>query len=300
MQKLSGIDATFLYMETPETPMHISSLMLLEPVAKDENPFEAMKAQIAARLHEIPAFRRKLKHTPFQIDHPVWVEADKVDMDYHVKHAHLPKPGNVEQLRLVVQGLHTIPLDRDRPLWQFYVIEGLEDKHFNLPKGSFALYTKAHHASIDGGGGINVMDILSDREPVPRPPLPKSEIFLNTENPGFFELIGSAYGKFAQYQADTLMATPKYVRAFGKVLKNAAENSKYLLKDNLPAPKTRFNVRIQKQRVFGAQSLNIKDVITVAKQTKTTLNDVVLSICGGSLRSHLDCHGELPKRSLIA
>ncbi len=300
MQKLSGIDATFLYMETPETPMHISSLMLLEPVAKGENPFEAMKAQIAARLHEIPAFHRKLKHTPFKIDHPVWVEADKVDMDYHVKHAHLPKPGNLEQLRLVVQGLHTVPLDRDRPLWQFYVIEGLEDPAFNLPKGSFALYTKAHHASIDGGGGINVMDILSDREPTPRPPLPKSEIFLNTENPGFYELLGSAYGKFAQYQADTLMAAPKYVKAFGNIMRNAAENSRHLFKDNRPAPKTRFNVRIQKQRAFGAQSIPIKQVIAVAKQTKTTLNDVVLSICGGALRNYLDGHNELPKRSLVA
>lgn len=300
MQKLSGIDATFLYMETPETPMHVSSVMMLEPVAKGDNPYESMKSQIAARLHEIPAFHRKLMPTPFHIDHPVWVQADKVDMDYHVKHAHLPKPGNLEQLRHIVQGLHSLPLDRDRPLWQFYIIEGVEDPDFNLPKGSFAIYTKAHHSSIDGGAGVNVMDILSDQERTPRKPLPKSEIALTTEKPGFYELLGSAYGKFAQYQVDTLKATPKYIKAFGNVMKNAAENREHLFKDNRPAPKTRFNVRIQKQRSFGASTLSIKDTIAIAKQTKTTLNDVVLAVCGGALRRYLIRHDELPKRSLVA
>jgi len=300
MQKLSGMDATFLYMETDETPMHISSLLVCEPAKKGENPYEALKAQIASRLHEIPSFHRKLMHTPFYIDHPVWVTAEAVDLDYHIKHARLPESGNVEQLNMLIQGLHSLRLDRDRPLWQFYIIEGVEDAEFGLPKGSFAIYTKGHHACLDGGAGISAMDILSDREPIPRPPLPKSQIRLYSEKPGFFELLGSAYGKFLQQQVDLVAALPALSMAMGKLAKSILSDSRGALKNLRPAPKTRFNVRIQKQRAYGAQTLNLKEVIGVAKATKTTLNDVVLAICGGALRRYLDGHGELPDRSLVA
>jgi len=300
MHKLSGMDATFLYMETNETPMHISSLLVCEPAQKDASPYEALKAQIVARLHEIPSFHRKLKHTPFYIDHPVWVEAGIVDLDYHIKHARLPNPGNLEQLRMIVQGLHSTQLDRDRPLWQFYIIEGVEDPGFGLKAGSFALYTKAHHASLDGGAGISVMDILSDFKPTPRPPLPNNEIKMFSEDTGFFELLGNAFGRFVQLQADGIKNTPALIKTVGNVVNNAMENESSLIDDFLPAPRTRFNVRIQKQRAFGAQTLPLREVIAVAKQTGTKVNDVVLAICGGALRNYLLRHDELPERSLVA
>ena len=116
MHKLTGMDATFLYMETDETPMHVSGLLICEPPEEGVNPYEALKSQIAARAHEIPSFHRKLMPTPFYVDHPVWVTAETVDLDYHIKHARLPAPGNVEQLREIIQGLHSLTLDRDRPL----------------------------------------------------------------------------------------------------------------------------------------------------------------------------------------
>jgi len=300
MQKLSGMDASFLYIETDETPMHISSLMICEPVKKGENPFEALKSQIAARLHEIPSFHRRLMHTPFYIDHPVWVTAEEVDLDYHIKHARLPEPGNLEQLRMLIQGLHSLTLDRDRPLWQFYIIEGVRDHAFGIPKGCFAIYTKGHHACLDGGGGVSAMDIISDREPTPRPALPKSKIRLSAEKPGFFELLGTAYGKFVQQQVDLLVAMPSLSKAMIKLAGSLFEDPRGAMKTLRPAPKTRFNVRIQKQRAYGAQSLKLKEVIGVAKATKTTLNDVVLSVCGGALRKYLISHGELPERPLIA
>ncbi len=300
MRKLTGIDATFLYMETNDTPMHISSLMICEPTREGENAYEALKSQIVDRLHEIPAFHRKLMQTPFYIDHPVWVETDVVDLDYHIKHARLPNPGNLEQLRMVVQGLHSLVLDRSRPLWQFYIIEGIEDPAFKLKKGSFALYTKCHHACLDGGGGISAMDILSDTEPTPRKPQPKSEIRFASENPGFFELIGSAYGKFVQQQVNNVVALPALSKALGNVVKNTFEDSEGLMKSLRPAPKTRFNVRIQKQRAFAANSISLKETIAVAKATGTSVNDVALSICGGALRRYLEGHKELPDRSLVA
>lgn len=302
MQKLSGIDASFLYMETDETPMHISSLAVCEPAKDGENPYEALKSQIAERLHEIPSFHRKLMHTPFYIDHPVWVSAEVVDLDYHIKHASLPAPGNVEQLRMLVQGLHSLRLDRDRPLWQFYIIEGLEDPEFGLPKGSFALYTKGHHACLDGGAGVSAMDIISDREPTPRPPLPqpKNKIKLYREKPGTFELLGTAYGKFLQQQVDLIAAVPTFGKAMAGLAKVFIDDGLGFLKTLRPAPKTRFNVRVQKQRAFGAQSLPLYDVIGLAKKTGATLNDVVLAICGGALRRYLEQHKELPKDSLVA
>lgn len=300
MHKLTGMDATFLYMETDETPMHVSGLLICEPPQEGENPYEALKSQIAARAHEIPSFHRKLMPTPFYVDHPVWVTAETVDLDYHIKHARLPAPGNVEQLREIIQGLHSLTLDRDRPLWQFYIIEGVEDEAFGLKKGSFALYTKSHHASIDGGAGIAVLDIISDREPTPRPPLPKNKIRLYSEKPGAFELLGSSYGRFLQQQVDFVKSVPDLVKAAGSFAKVASEDTSAVMKNLKPAPKTRFNVRIQKQRAYGAQSLMLMDVIALAKRTSTTLNDVVLSICGGALRRYLDNHKELPEESLVA
>ena len=300
MHKLTGLDASFLYMETDETPMHVSSLLICEPSKEGDNPFELLKSQIAERAHEIPSFYRKLKNTPFYMDHPVWVTAKDIDFDYHIKHARLPSPGTVEQLRTLIQGLHSLTLDRDRPLWQFYVIEGIEDAEFGLPKNSFALYTKSHHASIDGGAGIAVMDIISDRAPTPRPPLPKNKIRLQEEKPGMFELIGASYGRFMQQQADLLGKIPSILKAAGSFAKVAFEDSASLMKTMQPAPKTRFNVRIQKQRAFGAQTLSLPEVIGLAKQTGSTLNDVVMAICGGALRRYLEGHNELPEESLVA
>lgn len=300
MHKLTGMDATFLYMETDETPMHVSGLLICEPAKEGENPYEALKSQIAARAHEIPSFHRKLMPTPFNVDHPVWVTAETIDLDYHIKHARLPAPGNVEQLRTLIQGLHSLTLDRDRPLWQFYIIEGVEDASMGLRKGSFALYTKSHHASIDGGAGIAVMDIISDREPTPRPPLPKNKIRLYAEKPGMFELLGNSYGRFLQQQVDFVKAVPDLVKAAGSFAKVVSEDSSSFFKTLQLAPKTRFNVRIQKQRAYGAQSLSLPDTIALAKRTGTTLNDVVLAICGGALRRYLEGHNELPDKSLVA
>ncbi len=300
MHKLTGLDATFLYMETDETPMHVSGLLICEPPQKGDNPYELLKSQIAERAHEIPSFHRKLMPTPFYVDHPVWVNAESIDLDYHIKHASLPPPGDVEQLRMIIQGLHSLTLDRDRPLWQFYVIEGLEDPKMGLPKGSFALYTKSHHASIDGGAGIAVMDIISDRAPTPRPPLPKNKIRLQAEKPGMFELLGSSYGRFLQQQVDIVKKVPDMVKAVGSIAKVAMDDAGSMMKTLQPAPKTRFNVRIQKQRAYGAESLSLPDTIALAKQTGTTLNDVVLTICGGALRRYLQGHKELPEAALVA
>ena len=117
MKRLSDLDALFLYMETPETPMHVASVTIFRPAAASDDLFQRFRAHTAARLDLVPSYRRRLEWTPLGIDHPVWVDDDAVDLDYHIRHAALPKPGGMAELRTLVAQMHAVPLDRTRPLW---------------------------------------------------------------------------------------------------------------------------------------------------------------------------------------
>ena len=135
MKRLSFLDALFLYMETPETPMHVASVTIFKPESPQDDLFARFREHVAARLDLLPSYRRRLEATPLGIDHPAWVVEDKIDLDYHIRHAALPKPGGMEELRALIAQLHAVPLDRSRPLWEYHFIEGLED-------GAFAVYSR--------------------------------------------------------------------------------------------------------------------------------------------------------------
>lgn len=294
MDRLSGLDAMFLYLETPQTPMHIASLMVCEPPeGYEDNPYDAFRAQIASRIHEVPVLTRILQPTPLRLDHPVWVKAETIDLDYHIRRAALPKPGSAQQLRTMVEHLHTQVLDRTQPLWQYHVIEGLEG-------GRFALYLKSHHASLDGGGGVLALDILSDRAPTPRPPLPTPQVRLFTRKPGFFEMLGHAYGSLIQQQVNAVGRLPALARTVGRMVRSAVQDGTWSLGDLKPAPHTIFNTRIGRRRAWGMASMPLADVKALAKATGSTLNDVVLVACGGALRRYLTAHKALPEASLVA
>ena len=165
MDRLSALDASFLYGETPETPMHVGAMVICEPPPEGVKPFETFREHIRERLHLLAFFQRKLGLSPIQLDHPVWVEELEPDFEYHIRHMALPKPGSDEQLIKLVTRLHMILLDRERPLWQFYVIEGLKG-------GRFALYLKMHHATIDGGASSAAIETIFSYEPQPAPVAP--------------------------------------------------------------------------------------------------------------------------------
>ncbi len=173
MKQLGGIDATFLYMETPETPMHVAGLTLYEPPENFSGSFfEHFKKFFLTRMHLAPIFEKKLARTVLELDHPLWVDAGELDFDYHLRRATLPNPGTWRQLEELVGDLHSVPLDRTRPLWQFTVIDGLDD-------GNVAIYSKVHHAAVDGGAGMAIAAALYDMSPVPRnvkPPEPKKKV----------------------------------------------------------------------------------------------------------------------------
>jgi WS/DGAT/MGAT family acyltransferase len=294
MDRLSGLDAMFLYLETAQTPMHIAGLAICEPPkGYSGHPFEEFKAQVISRLHEVPSFSRVLQNQPLRLDHPVWVTADHIDLDYHFRKAALPKPGSWKQLMTMVEHLHTQLLDRKRPLWQYHVIEGLEG-------GRFALYLKTHHACLDGGGGVMALDIVSDREPKPREPYPKPEVRFHTRKPGFFEMLGHAFGSVIQQQVDAVRATPAALRVLRNVVRSAVKERTWGLDAVRPAPHTIFNGRVGRRRAFATGTLPVGEVKMMGKAAGATLNDIVLTICAGGLRRYLADRNQLPGESLVA
>ena len=159
IRSLSGLDAGFLYIETPEAPMHVGALALFAyPESIDGSLIEHVRAHLAGRLHLSGVLNQRLALMPFDLGHPIWVNADEIDLGQHVRHARLPKPGSLAALEKLVAKLHAEPLDRSRPLWQFWIIEGLRD-------GGFALFTKVHHAALDGAAGVALAHALLDLGP---------------------------------------------------------------------------------------------------------------------------------------
>ncbi|MGZ8259001.1 MAG: WS/DGAT/MGAT family O-acyltransferase [Caldimonas sp.] len=298
MKSLGGIDANFLYLETPETPMHVAGLLHVELPPKFKGDFyELYKRHVAKRLHLFPVLKKKIVNVPWDIDHPIWVDDDELDIDYHIRHLGLPKPGTEQQLEDLVGRLHSNFLDRSRPLWEFYVIDGLAD-------GRIALYTKIHHAAIDGGAGMALAAAMYDLSPEgrqidpPPPPSARSE-----SHPDTLELLGTAYKHILSQQVSALQKIPDVLKAIAAVAMPVVNNIIRIPARGLPnlvAPKTILNASITSQRSFTARSLPLADAKAIAKQTGTKLNDVVMAICAGALHRYLlEKHG-LPKEPLLA
>ncbi len=323
MTQLSGIDASFLYMETPETPMHVAGFTLYElPKGFKGSFYDHFRTFFAGRVHLIPIFGKKLARAVLELDHPGWVDAGELDLEYHIRSATLSAPGNWKQLEEMVASLHSNPLDRSRPLWQFHVIEGIEG-------GRVALYSKVHHAAVDGGAGMVITKALYDMTVEPRqvePPQPRQPV----EKPAAAERVVSGaadlIGNLLKHQMNALkagadIATQVAGQIAGALVPKPGENplanlfKGNLLKDGLPglgslpglpklpdiiAPKTPFNVTITRERSYAARSLSLVDAKLVAKATGTKINDVVMAICGGALRTYLIAKKALPDKPLIA
>jgi diacylglycerol O-acyltransferase / wax synthase len=295
MDRLSFLDAGFLYLETPETPMNIGSLTIFEPTtASAETVFQAFRDHTVARLHLLPSYRRRVQTTPLGINHPVWVIEEELDLDYHIQRKALPHPGNIDQLRTLIAELHMVPLDRAKPFWQYYLIEGLES-------GGFAVYVKTHHAAMDGASGMTTVPVLFDFtvEPVPVPAPPKKDPSL-TEKPGFAELITSAFEDFLRQDVRLLTAGPKVATALVNAGRRAAKTLQLLPDAVRLPPKTPLNVSISNERCFGTSTISLTEAIRVAKSRHATVNDIILAVSSGALRRYLISRRALPQQSLVA
>jgi diacylglycerol O-acyltransferase len=300
MKHLSGMDSAFLHMESPEMPMHIGSLNVLDlPEGYSGEFFEDVKTNLQQRLHLAEVFTRKLALMPLDLSNPVWVEDEDIDLDYHVRHVTLPKPGTNRQLQQYVARLHSSLLDRSRPLWEFFVIDGLQS-------GQVALYTKAHHAGMDGQAGVAVAQAMFDLTATGRvikPPRPRAR--RNEYQLGVAELLGAAVRNTVQQTTTLVKALPLIARSAKAALipqkDDSGKRNWSLPKDfTLFAPRTSLNVAITNQRTFAGRTVPLTEVKQIAKLLGVSLNDVVMATTSGGLRTYLQENKELPEKPLLA
>lgn len=298
MDHLSSMDAAFLHLETPETPMHVASLMLLDlPEGYEGDFYEDAKAMIGKRLHLATVLTRKLAQMPFELAEPVWIEDDDLDLEYHVRSLTLRRPGTMEQLHALVARLHSTLLDRSRPLWEMYVIEGLEN-------GQVAFYSKAHHSGVDGKAGAEMAKVLYDTSAQIREvPPPRRKHRGARYQLGVTELLQAAISNTAQQYrkvAELVPTTAKALSAAGNVLASQRRPKGERPLNLGYAPKTIFNESITNQRSYTATSVPLDELKTLGKRIGGTVNTIVMAMCSAALRRFLKERSLLPKEALIA
>ena len=294
MNRLSALDASFVYGETPETPMTVGSLAIFAPPANPGDVFARFRDHTVARLDLLPLYRRRLERAPLGLDHPAWVDDDDLDLDYHIHRAALPKPGTMKQLRALVARLHAVPLDHTRPLWQYYLIEGLEG-------GGFAVYFKFHHSDMDGVALMTTLDATYDCSPnsAPAGPLRKAAPPA-APPPHFLEGTTTAVADFLGQGFRAVSSLRNLARTLATASRNLGRDAQNSLAYVWKTPRTRFNVAVSSQRSYGTASLSLPDVKALAKASNVTINDVVLAVCAGALRRYLIEHQSLPDVPLTA
>lgn len=294
MERLSGLDASFLYLETPTNHMHVGGLLVLEaPEGAGTGFFERVKALVAGRLHLARAYRRRLQFVPFDIDHPLWIEDADFDLDFHMRHIAVPPPGREADLMELVARLHSRPLDRSRPLWEFYVIEGLSG-------GRVAVYTKIHHCCIDGVAGTELMVSLLDFGPEPRETPPPDRPWVPDRAPNELQVLAKAAIHGVVQPMTMVKRLPRVLGTVLNVGRRALEPGAKLPPAPFQAPRTLFNRALTPHRRFAIRTLPLAEVKAVKNLLGCTVNDVVLAVCSGALRQFLAHKDELPERPLIA
>src|SRR5258706_13378229 len=311
MKQLSGLDASFLYMETPEMPMHVGALHLFEMPAAYKGSFIAdLRRHIASRLPIAAALRQKLAWMPFNLANPVWIDAVP-DLDELIVPVKLHKGSGMDELHAKIGELHPKLLDRDRPLWKFPGFEGLAPGP-NREK-RFALYTKVHHAAVDGQAAVALAAAIFDLSPEPRDiehqPQPEKKLQI-----GMAEMLSGVFANQLQQYANIVKSLPTTVGALSQVARQGAGGmtgaavAKVRGKGKPDeesvslglAPRTRLNASVSAERPFASASLPMAELKALRRAHDATLNDVVLMICGGALRRYFLDHGALPRKSLVA
>jgi WS/DGAT/MGAT family acyltransferase len=284
--RLSPLDVSFLYMETPTTAMHVGGVAVLDPPA-DGFDYDRLCELISQRIGLVPRYRQKVRWVPGRLANPVWVDDPDFDVTYHVRRSALPKPGNREQLKELVARLQSRQLDRNRPLWEIYLVEGLED-------GKVAIVTKTHHAMVDGVSAVDIGTVILDLEPTPRA-VPDDD-WTPRQEPGAVGLLAAAVSDLLTRPSgalDTARTAVGDVRATaGKVAAVAGGVLAQARVMARQAPGTPLNVPIGEQRRFGMADTLLEDYKTVRRAHGGTVNDVVLATVGGALRTWLLTRGE--------
>jgi len=299
IEQLSGQDAMFVYAEGHRTPMHIGSLSIYDPSTAPGGKvrYKDILNFVEARIHKAKSFKQKLQMVPMNADHPYWVEDPDFDVEFHVRHIALPAPGDWRQLCILTARLHSRPLDMSKPLWEFWVIEGL-DNIPNIPKGSYALVSKIHHAAIDGMSGVEIAQAIHTL--TPDVTLPSKPIDMRrTRKASKVELLARA-------QINAVTKPFHSVRVAAQIAPGALKYISGVRRGDFSlfgkkVPRTRFNTPVSGARVVGAHTFDLNAIKDIRKKVPgATINDVMLTICGGALRKYLEGKEGLPHESLVA
>jgi diacylglycerol O-acyltransferase len=300
MERLSGLDASFLYLETPTHHMHVAVALVFDPsTIPGGYSFDRIKRSIGERLPVAPVLRRRLVEVPLRLGHPVWVDDPDFDIDAHVRLAAVPAPGSVAELGDLAGEITSHQLDRSRPLWEIWLVEGMAD-------GRLGFIAKMHHSMVDGIAGAALLAVLFDLEVEPGsaeqlPPSPTPE---EDHVPSGLELVSRA---LVARSVRPFEVSRDVVRTGRKLLdirrvRFHSDHTEGRGKAALPlsAPRTSLNSALTRRRSVALTSITLDDVRWLKRATDTTVNDVVLAVCTGALRSHLLAGDELPDKPLVA
>ena len=298
MEQLSGLDSAFLYLETPRTPMHIGSIAIYDPSTAPNSfvRFKDILNFIELRMHLAKSFRRKIANVPLSLDYPYWVDDADFDLEYHVRHIALPQPGDWRQLCIQASRLHSRPLDLSKPLWEFTVIEGLNNIP-GVPKGSYAIVSKIHHAAIDGVSGVDIANAVHSIDPAGAIAAP--------ERPWIPERTPTSVELLARAQINTLNTPLRLARTVVKSAPGIARMIGGLARGKLHTtfgrvPRTRFNGSVTTHRVVDGRDFSLAEIKDIRSRLPgATVNDVVVSVVGGAMRKYLKGKSELPRESLV-
>ena len=293
MQRLTGLDAAFLALETPSTHMHVMATMVLDPSDVPGGfTVESMRTLIAERLPRLDPFRRRVVDVPFGLHHPVWVEDPDFDLDYHVRRAALPAPGGLDELAELTAEIAGRQLDRRRPLWEMWVVEGLEHGHV-------AVIAKMHHAAIDGVLGVDLMTEIFDLEPHPQPTPPPETTPSDDRVPSDVELLVGAMTSMARQPLRAVRAVGNLARSAARVVQRV-RSGPVSAGVPLTAPYSPLNGVLTPHRRVAFTSVPLADVKQVKQAFGVTVNDVVLAVCAGALRRYLELRAWVPDKALLA
>ena len=292
MQQLTAHEASFLHAETIHANSNSTFVQIYDQSTAPGGQvrFKTILAHIESRLHLSPVFRSKLLHVPLALDEPYWVEDDDFDLEYHVRHIALPRPGDWRQFCIQASRIHARALDLQRPLWEIYVIEGL-DSITDLPVGSFALLTKIHHSAIDVASRNDFIEVLHDSTRRPPKPVPPE--------PWFPEPAPRATSLLLRAGLNLALAPTKLIDPLLRKMPKAKAFVRDVLKPEQHVSATRFNTVVSSHRVFDTRRFLISEFEQIRTLVPgASLNDAVLAVCSGGLRRYLDLQGELPETDL--
>jgi WS/DGAT/MGAT family acyltransferase len=300
MKQLQGLDAAFVALEQPNSPMHIGSILIYDPSTAPGGfvRFKDILSFIDSRLMLSDTMRQSMAQVPFNLDFPFWFNDKDFDLEYHIRHVALPSPGDWRQLCIQAARLFSRPLDLSKPPWEFTVIEGLDNVD-GVPKGSYALVTKIHHSAIDGMSGIDVLNATHTLDP--NEPAPEGvDEFKPEARPNQFGLFVRGYFGGLLNPLRQLDVARKSVPGMARAAQGLI-NRDFDLEAIWNTPSTRFNKRVSPHRVIDAVSFDIGDVKAMRGLSEgSKVNDVMLAIIGGGLRKYLEAKKELPETSLTA